>query len=560
MILQKKLFFCVLILCSKLFSQELNKNVFDSILNSSNSYEQAQRGIDSTLQVKDLSIYDESYVYHSYARFLFNIKKQKVSYTYLYKAIELRKKNQDNDLESLKKSLCNLGLYYSRSGKFYKSINAFNELIDLPKEDRLRMKAYSELIMLYSKIGDFEKSKSFFEKTTNYYIKNKDYKRLYKNYMRISKMYASMGYKLNSKEIIYYLDKVESLGKHTKIDIKDEAIINLRLGIVYEEINQKEKALYHYNKALVKNEILKDSAAISLLNNNIGDLYLYDSSLGKAKESLQKSLLFAANNKESKSLVYSTLGAYYLKLKEFDKAKSYLEKVIQVSVFDEESDTYINPTIDELSIKPNKLLLFDFIYQKARYWKYRFDNEKQNEYLHKALIDYKLADQLLDVIRFDSAEKISKLFWREKGASLYMKAVEVSYLLNDMESAYFFMEKNKALLLLEELSDQQAKVVSNLPQQLIERDFVFKQKIIEAEEATVNNKADVVFDLKRRYEQFKDSLATNYPAYSKLSKSLPVLNLGTHKKNFINDNTATLQFMFNKSEAYGLVVTKNFTE
>lgn len=542
-----------------MFSQELNKNVFDSILNSSISYEQAQRGIDSTLQVKDLSIYDESYIYHSYAKFLHKINKHKESFFYLKKAIELRKQTQEKDLKLLKQSLFNLGLYYSRGGKFYKSINAFNELIDLPKEDRLRMKAYSELIMLYSKIGDFEKSKSFFEKTTNYYIKNKDYKRLYKNYMRMSKVYASMGYNLNSKEIIYYLDKVESLGKHTKIDIKDEAIINLRLGIVYEEINQKEKALYHYNKALVKNEILKDSAAISLLNNNIGDLYLYDSSLGKAKESLQKSLLFAGNNKESKSLVYSTLGAYYLKLKEFDKTKSYLEKVIQVSVFDEESDTYINPTIDELSIKPNKLLLFDFIYQKARYWKYRFDNEKQNEYLQKALIDYKLADQLLDVIRFDSAEKISKLFWREKGASLYMKAVEVSYLLNDMESAYFFMEKNKALLLLEELSDQQAKVVSNLPQQLIERDFVFKQKIIEAEEATVNNKADVVFDLKRSYEQFKDSLATNYPAYLKLSKSLPVLNLNNHKKNFINDNTATLQFMINKNEAYGLVVAKKNT-
>ncbi len=559
MILQKKLFFCVLIFCANLFSQELNKDVCASILNLNNSYEQAQRGIDSIIQFRGLSISDESYVYHSFAKFLHKKNKHKKSFFYLKKAIELRRKNQENDLKSLKQSLYNLGLYHSRSGKFYKSINAFNELIDLPKEDRLRMKAYSELIMLYSKIGDFEKSKSFFKKTTNYYIENKEYKKLYRNYMRMSGMYASMGYKLKSKEIIYYLVKADSIGSYTQIVKKDEAIINLRLGIVYERINQKKKALHHYSKSLVINEALKDSAAISLLNNNIGDLYLYDSSLEKAKLALQKSLLFAGDNKDSKSLAYSTFGAYYLKLKEFDKAKNYFEKVIQILVFDEEADTYINPTIDELSIKPNKLLLFDFIHQKARYWKDRFDNEDKNEYLNKALIDYKLADQLLDVIRFDSTEKISKLFWREKGASLYMKAVEVSYLLNDMESVYFFMEKNKALLLLEELNDQQAKVLSNLPEQLIERDFLFKQKIIEAEEATVSNKADVIFELKRSYEQFKDSLAINYPAYSKLRKSLPVLSFDDHKENFINKNSATLQFIINESKAYGLAITHEST-
>ncbi|NQY30175.1 MAG: CHAT domain-containing protein [Flavobacteriaceae bacterium] len=559
MILQNKLFLCVLIFCAKLFSQENNKDVCVAILNSNNSYEQVQRSIDSITQLRELSITDESYIYHSYAKFLFNNNKRNESYKYLYKAIELREKNQENDLISLKQSLCNLGLYYGRSGKLYKSINVFKELIDLPNEDRLRMKAYSELISLYSKIGDFEKSTNLFEKTTNYHIENKDYKSLYKNYMRISKVYALKGYKLNSKKIIYYLNKTDSLGRFTEIDKKDEAIINLRLGIVYEEINQKEKALEYYNKALVNNEALKDSVSISMINNNIGDLYLYDSSLEKAIESLQKSLLFAGDDIKSKSLTYSTFGAYYSGIKDFKEAKLYFEKAIQLLVFDNETDMYVNPTVDELTLKPNKLRLFDFIHQKASYWKGRFDNEKQNEFLNNALIDYKLADQLLDVIRFDSTEKTSKLFWREKGASLYMKAVEVCYLLNDMESAYFFMEKNKALLLLEELSDQQAKVLSNLPQQLIERDFALKQKIIETEEATTSNKTDILFELKRSYEQFKDSLATNYPAYSKLKKSLPVLNLQNHKTNFINKDSATLQYIINDTQAYGLAITKEST-
>jgi len=561
-LLLKGIVFYTFIYSINIFSQELNKDEFDKLLNSNIPFAIKSKKVDSIIQLKNISETNVSYVYHCYARLLHKIDKNQESFYYLNKAIILRKKNKENDLVSLKKSLCNLGLYYSRNGSLYKSINVFKELIDLPNEDRLRIKAYSELIILYSKIGDFKKSTTLFLKTTKYYIQNKNYIGLYKNYMRISKVYALMDYFKYSDKIINYLAKADSLRQYTSITKKDEAIINLRLGTVYEKINQKKKALSHYNKALVLYEELKDSTLISILNNNIGDLYLHDFSLEKAKLALQKSFLYAGDNEESKSLVYSTFGAYHSKLNEFKEAKKCFEKAIQLLVFGNEDGKYINPTIDELSFKPNKLRLFEFLYQKANYWQTRFEANNNNNNkigLKNALNDYKLADQLLDVIRFDSTEKTSKLFWREKGASLYMKAVEVSYLLNDMESAYFFMEKNKALLLLEELSDQQAKAVSNLPQQLIERDFLFKQKIMEAEEATILNKADVIFELKRSYEQFKDSLAINYPAYSKLRKSLPVLKFDNHKANFINKDTATLQFIINENEAYGLAISKGYS-
>jgi len=542
-----------------LISQELNKDTFNSILNFNNSYEQTQGRIDSIIKTKGISDIDKSFVYHNYARFLFKKSKRKKSYIYLNKAIYLRKKNKTKDLLSLKKSLFNLGLYYKRSGQFIKSIRIYKELISLPGEDRLLLKTYSELITLYNRIGDFEKSKAFFDKTETYYSEKEDYRSLYKNYMRISKVYGSIGYKVNSKEIINYLKKADSLRKHTQIDKKDEAIINLRFGNVYKEINKKKKALNYYKKSLLNNEELNDSISISILNNNIGDLYLYDSSFEEANQSLRKSVLFAGSIKKSKSLAYSTYGAYYSELKKFDLAKAYFENAIQLLVEGNEDGDYINPTIEQLSVKPNKLRLFEFISQKANYWQTRFKSEKNKIYLNNALNDYKLADQLLDVIRFDSTERTSKLFWREKGASLYMQAVKVCHLLNDTDDAYYFMEKNKALLLLEELSDQQAQVVSNLPQQLIERDFVFKQQIIEIEEATISDKTDVIFELKRSYEQFKDSLATNYPAYSKLRKTLPVLNLQNHKTNFSNDDAATLQFIINDTDAYGLAISKEST-
>lgn len=551
-----KLVFLLLFCCVKLISQELNKDDFNAVLNSKNSFNLIQTKVDSIIRLVDLSDVDKSYVYHTYARYLYKKNKKKDSYSFLNKAIELRKINQINDLTSLKKSLFNLGLYYKRSGLYIKSIEVYKELISLAVEDRLQIKTYSELITLYSKIGDFEKSKIFFEKSTNYYVKNKDYKNLYKNYMRMSRLYASLGYKFNSTKIINYLVKADSLRKFTQIDVKDDAIINLRLGNVYEKTDQKSKAIYHYNKALGFNKKLNDSVSISILNNNIGDLYLNDLSFEKANLSLQKSVLFAGDLKKNKALPYSTYGAYYLELKEFELAKKYFESAIQLLIEGNEGDDYLNPTIEQLSVKPNKLRFFEFIFQKAIYWQKRFEVEKNEVYLYNALNDYKLADQLLDVIRFDSSENISKLFWREKGASLYIKAVEVCYLLNDTNNAYYFMEKNKALLLLEELSDQQAQVVSNLPQQLIERDFSFKQQIIEIEEKGTENN-DELFELKRHYEQFKDSLSTNYPAYSKLRKTLPILSKQNHSNQLINDTTVSVQFIIHEDNAYGLAITKH---
>lgn len=510
--------------------------------------------IDSILNTTSLSNKERSQVHHSYASFLFNKGETDQSYFHLQQAITLRKKT--DDLISLKKSLFNLGLYYRRDDKVVKSIRAFKELSDLPNEDRLRMKSYSELITLYSKIGDYEKSKLYFKKSTEYYISKKDYRNLYKNYMRISKVYASIDSKTNFKKIIKYLNKADSLSVFTPIARRDELLINLRLGYVYEEVENKELAIHHYEKALKISSELNDSISISMLNNNIADLYLQHNEYMKAKIKLDNSVLFAGSDKESMALAYSTYGTYYLQKNRFNKAKFYYEKALQLLVVGNDSANFENPSLKKLEILPNKLRILDFISQKANYWQTRYEVDKNEDNLKKALQDYKLADQLLDVIRFESSEKRSKLFWRKQGANLYIKAIEVCYLLNNVNEAYFFLEKNKALLLIEELSHQKAQVLSHLPQEFIERDFALTQEIVQAEESDLLNKADKIFDLKQGYEQFKDSLAQNYPEYSKLRKKLPVLKIQNHKDSFINKSSVSLQYIIHETKAYGLVITE----
>lgn len=536
-------------------SQSTKEKSFYQKLEELKTFSDKKIYVDSLLKVKSFSEIEKSYMHHSYANLLFKNNRIKECYYHLERAIEIRKNS--GDLNSLKKSLFNLGFYYRKSDLIFKSINTFKELSELPIEDRLRMKSYSELTTLYSKIGDFEKSKRYFLKSTEYYVSKKDYRNLYKNYMRISKVYASIDDSENYIEIIDNLKKADSIGEFTQIEKNDESLINLRLGNVYVKIKDKEKAIYHYKKALQISQQLNDSLSVSMLNNNIGDLYLNDELYSKAKNMLEASLQFAGRDSESRALAYSTIASFHSKQNEFNKAKFFFEKAIQLLTGIEIATQFENPELETLFTHPNKLLVLDLVSQKANYWQTRYKHERNKEYLNHALLDYQLADQLLDVIRFESSEKTSKLFWREKAANLYINAVEVCYMLNDVGQAYFFMEKNKALLLLEELSHQKAQVLSKLPQELIERDFTFKQNIIHAEESNTPNKIDSVFELKKSYEQFKDSIASNYPEYSTLRKNLPILSLQNHKGQFIKKGTVSLQYITGNKATFGIVVTNN---
>jgi len=543
-------------------AQNIEYKYFDSILKSESSNLQKQQFVDSISQLKDYPEEKLSYLYHTYARYLFKNKRTGESIPYLRKAIVLRKKNQEKDLESLKKSLFNLGLYLYREGDYFQAIDIFKELINLPNEDRLRIKAYSELINSYERLGDFKKCISYFQKAEDYYVRNKKYTELYGIYMRISRVYVSMNPEKYSDVVINYLSKVDSLREFTKINKKDQAIINLRSGIVYRNINNNEKALLYYYKSLELNKELKDSLAIARLYNNIGYLYIEGSSLIEAKGALRTSLNYVGNDNRLTAVIYSNYGKYYLQLKEFNKAQEYYQKAIQLLVYGKEKIEYRNPTLKEVSTSPYKRLLFENMLDKAKFWseRYQVDGKKTN--LKLALIDLELADQLIDIIRFDASENISKMYWREKGADLYAQAVDVCYLLNDIEKAYFFMEKNKALLLLEHLRDQQAKTLSNLPKELVARDFNFRKKIVSLEElqfkSSVEN-SNQLFDFKLEYEQFQDSIAANYPEYSSLRKELPVLSLSEHKKTFVTKESATLQFIISEEQAYGLIIQHDKT-
>jgi hypothetical protein len=149
---------------------------------------------------------------------------------------------------------------------------------------------------------------------------------------------------------------------------------------------------------------------------------------------------------EKNSFVAYEKSKYYLhqadnfrQQKELKKSEVYIQKAANALGYQSVVDTYEGKKSD---------LLYWFDYRIRLSLEY--GNLKKVQYFQLQ------ADTLIDRMRKEHTEINSKLFWRENTHYFYEKAIEVSFKLKDVEKAFYFIEKSRAILLLDALKDLEA--------------------------------------------------------------------------------------------------------
>lgn len=491
------------------------------------------------------------------------------------KSLQLKRKLEYPDRCSINRTLYNLGLFYADSSKEYRALDYLLELIREGGEycqgtgnEQLIELGYHEVGDLYMKIGDFYKALEIFNTLISDYTKE----HLLHNegavwaFLRRAEIYSAMDLKENADLIKDNLDRTLDCLKKSGIPCCFfENRINQLEGNRLSEINSDAESIVYYH-AVIENLPEKDSVNLAIAYNSLGYSYF---KLGK-KKLAEKTLLKAALLNGDFDSPYNNLGDVYSHDHQFERALSSYQKAIDLSIrktgnlqFDE------LPEIVRIQYAPNKIELLNHLVTKANGWLdyYYFDGNEQH--LIHSLETFTLADQLVDLIRSESTEQQSKLFWREKGASLYMKAVEVCHLLNRPQLAFHFMERNKALLLLEDLTNEEAKEIANLPDTLAQREFYLKRAIFlienslqqadKAQEDVVIKLKDSLRESKYRYRQFVDSLSESYDDYAKFKKKAEVMNYKNLQENYISGNKAVLHYILNESQGFGLLSVSDTT-
>ncbi|MEM9340189.1 MAG: CHAT domain-containing tetratricopeptide repeat protein [Bacteroidota bacterium] len=448
--------------------------------------------------------------------------------------------------ESIVRSLYNMGVCYSLKAAYFQAINAYQQIVDLNQQDRRMLNALREIGNMYNQTGDYYRALENFRKMT----------RLSKSlgldlYIGLSFVKRAVTYSEIDRTL--YNDSIRvNLNKASRFLTVDD--INEWYLLQNAEANRLQD-LGHYKDAiaiymrLVSDPQTANTNYLSLIHSNLGYLHFRTDNLTLAKKHLKQSLDY----NDRLSFAYENLGDVLLQEKNYDRALlAYDGAIDAINVPSEDrvdfSTSSFFRSLSHLSAKANALLTI-------------YEETSKTPYLEKAFDTFYEADSLVDEIRFQSTEYKSKLYWREQSAKLYLNAVKTCHLLQKPEAAYYFMEKNKALLLLEELSNEQAKASARLPDRLAAREFHLKQAIHQFNHRLKNTKddkslKDQVYQAKRSYEQFVDSLMVAYPTYGKLKRKVEVLPYKTFKAKFTSGEKSVLHYIIGDSLSYGLLSTE----
>ncbi|RKR15416.1 CHAT domain-containing protein [Maribacter vaceletii] len=481
---------------------------------------------------------------------------------YAHKAYDIKKKLPSLKKSSLEKTLFNLGHFNYLNNDLYEAIDFFLLLITTGKDTRLIQKANLDLGKIYMYLGDFYKALDRFNAYTTHYnsntiLNNREKISIANVYILKANVFSQMGMKQYAADILLNLSNADKILKKTNNnDTFYKNKINQLKGNLLLRLGYYTNAIAHHKK-VINDSINLYPDEMAFIYSSLGLSQIRIEDYNNALFNLKKAISYDNNFTDS----YENLGDLYLKQNQFKKALFYYQKAMVMATHKKEVLYDGLLTTQDLELAAEKVFLLNHIITKANGWLAYYKYNKQKSHLINALKTFTLADQLVDIIRTGNTEYQSKLFWREKGASLYMKAVEVCHLLDKPQEAFRLMERNKALLLLEDVSKEMAQ----LPKNLLKQEYTLKQNIYLSEnelqitesqtDSTVNTLKNSIYKHKQAYESFVDSVSLAFPKYANLNKKVDVLSFQNFKETCISKEEVVLQYIMNKEQGYGLLST-----
>ena len=467
----------------------------------------------------------------------------------------------------------NLAFFYRNIGDYHNAYLTQKRIIALPSVSSSDLiEAYKLAANNLFSLGDFYKAIDYYKNAISL-AKKEHYD--YSEYIILC-VDASINYRqINDERSIrsakaLLLDIVNTLDGNNKLKTTINPSILFRLydhlGNLYGDSSQFDfdAADRYFRKAIVVAQSIEDKRLLGYAYNDIGYLYAR-SKKPEAKSYLENALTYLEDI-ETTSICYSNLRLHFINNNDLDNAMLSTQKSINTLAQFDISNAVNLPDKIALSESLYKSELLIALIEKSELWiKFHDNNSGSNHYnLKNALNTLKLADYLVDEIRFESSEQESKLFWRSIASRIYNNAARACYLLNNAEEGWYYIEKNKALLLLEDVTRQQLRDKGSLPKDIDERHKLLSSTVVNLKTELNYAKNDSLKDrirltltsAKDNYQNFIDSLETTpYKSFYKSLKKADVIALKDAQKSLKDRNKAYVNYILSDDFGYGIVVS-----
>jgi CHAT domain-containing protein len=251
-----------------------------------------------------------------------------------------------------------------------------------------------------------------------------------------------------------------------------------------------------------------------------------------------------------------------LNLHDYPRAIGYCQQALEQWEVTPDKDIRQNPPFFSLAYVQDKQDLLKVFGNKTEDLLRLYGQTHRSEDLGACLRTALLADSIITALRHEQTDEPSKLFWRNRTREFYSNALEASWLAHDTKTAFFFMEKSRAVLLNDRLNELGASAL--LPageaarQQHLQLELVQQEQELAALSDTAPNYRNLqlgFLQAKDSLERYTLSLEQKAPAYYQYKYADDVPALDSFERFLSNDRHSFIHYFINDTVAYCLVIS-----
>ncbi|EZH73145.1 hypothetical protein ATO12_19250 [Aquimarina atlantica] len=464
--------------------------------------------------------------------------------------------------ELLKRSYYNYANFNRKKENYTIAIRYFRKMIEVKGSDFFNGKAYALIGECYGKIGDLYQAVEHQLQAFVDFESKKQKAYTISNHINIAVSYRNIRNRKSNQKAVSHLLTADSL-IHTleKPNLHDLYAIYNNLGLYYKEAaKDHDMAIEYFKKAL---EIAKKMG----IDRNLGQIHYnlgisnIDSDNVIAEEHLNQSLVYSKNVGYLIPKIYMGLGISAFTKEDYNIAQEQYRKAFSYYFNIDIPDTDWLPKKEHLIHINNKATLLELFKKKIQAYLEHGKKEKDSSSHLSAIKTVMASDLLIDIIMKENLSYKSKLFWRSLISEIYILGLEACINSNNKDAAFYFMEKNKALLLTQDITKKKISI----PEEVLEQEKKLENEIIKFQNQFKNSSkkqkdslSAIILSKKSELSHYKDSLSYNYPEYFSSYTIPEMVSLSDIK---LKDNQIIINYTMAEEvlgalpNAYGMVLS-----
>lgn len=445
-------------------------------------------------------------------------------------AVDLFEQGGKSESLEAAQALSHLGNLYRATGKYAQAEEQLNRVLaireqQLKDSNELIAASYNDLGLVFS-VTNPDKALDYYEKALAIYQKIHG-----KDHPKIATANTNMGFIYRSMEL--YGDAVNNFESALKIWEKvysqphaSRAFVLFNLGATYLKMRDQKAARGYYVRALgmYKDSYGEKHPEIARVLNAMGDLDLAD--------------------------------------RNFDAALHTYQKALHANITDFNADNVdVNPSTK--NYYDGNVLLNSLLAKAQAFEARHFGRTLKFDDLTRSLETLQVCDTLIDRLRQQISNESDKIALGTVANEVYANGVRIAFEAADVafkknkyyEWSFYFAEKSKSAVLLEAISDANAKSFARIPADLLENEKTLKstialcaqklaQKPAEEEEKYLR---ETLYNLNRSYGVFIAQLEKEYPEYFNLKFNAAAPSIHQLQAKLNQETTLLSYFMDEKN-------------